>query len=139
MFKEIISCFSILNKISCAIYLNGSFARRSITTNSDVDLTFYFNKKDINRYQPLILLFRNAIATMLNVSTMHVHSFTKNFTTEYRKKNNLVIPDQDFSVEITWPTNKKYVIEYPYKELADIFNDFCFGWKFFENNKRNFG
>ena len=118
MFKEIISCFSILNKISCAIYLNGSFARRSITTNSDVDLTFYFNKKDIEKYQPLVLLFRNAIATMLNVSTMHVHSFTKNFTTEYRKENNLVIYDKDLNIEIVWPNNEKYIIDYPSNQMA---------------------
>jgi len=118
MFKKIISCFSILNKISCAIYLNGSFARRSITTNSDVDLTFYFNKKDIEKYQPLVLLFRNAIATMLNVSTMHVHSFTKNFTTEYRKENNLVIYDKDLNIEIVWPNNEKYIIDYPSNQMA---------------------
>ena len=118
MFKEIISCFSILNKISCAIYLNGSFARRSITTNSDVDLTFYFNKKDIEKYQPLVLLFRNAIATMLNVSTMHVHSFTKNFTTEYRKENNLVIYDKYFSVEVVWPNKECYIVKYPSNQMA---------------------
>ena len=119
MFNEIISCFSpVLNKIPCAIYLNGSYARRSITHGSDIDLIFYFNEEDIEKCQPLVFLVRNAIATMLRVSTMHVHSFAKNFTTEYRKKNNLVIPDQDFSVEITWPTNKKYVIEYPKNQMA---------------------
>lgn len=118
MFEEILSCFSILNNISCAIYLNGSFARKSIATNSDVDLTFYFNKKDIDKYQPVILLIRNAIATMLNISTMHVHSFTKNFTTEYRQKNNLVIYDKDLNIEIIWPSKEKYIIKYPYDQMA---------------------
>ena len=118
MFEEILSCFSILNNITCEIYLNGSFARRSITTHSDVDLTFYFNKKDIDRYQPLILLIRTAIATMLNTSTMHVHSFTKNFVTEYRQKNNLVVYDEDLNIEIIWPSKRKYIIKYPPDQMA---------------------
>lgn len=118
MFKEILSCFSILNSIPCAIYLNGSFARRSLTSGSDVDLTFYFNEEDISKYQSLIYLVRNAIANMLNVSTMHVHSFTKNFTTEFRKMNNLVVTDQSLTTEIIWPSNEKYVIEYPINQMA---------------------
>lgn len=44
MFEIIIEKFSILNRIPCAIYVSGSYARNSITAYSDLDLTFYFKK-----------------------------------------------------------------------------------------------
>lgn len=75
MFKEINSYFPHLKTEACAIYLNGSYARGNITAGSDVDLTFYFGKKDASKYQSTIYLIRYAIATMLKVNVVHVHSF----------------------------------------------------------------
>lgn len=114
MFDEIITCFNILKSIPCAIYLNGSYARGNITAGSDIDLTFFFNKDEISKYQSLIYLIRQSIAVMLNVNIVYVHSFTKNFTTDFRKKNNLVINDQELETKIIWTLTKdQYDIDYP--------------------------
>ncbi len=118
VFNIIISYFPILNKIPCAIYLNGSYARRNITAGSDMDLTFYFNKSDVSRFQPLVYLIRNAISVVFDVNVVHVHSFTKNFTTEYRKNNNLVVNDKELNTTITWmKSGKSFVIDYPYDQM----------------------
>lgn len=118
MFKKIIKNFPKLNDVPCAIYLNGSYARKSITANSDLDLTFFFNENNICNYQSLIYLIRNAIATMFDVNVVHVHSFTKNFTTEYRKANNLVVTDQHLETKITWKkTGDIYNINYPENQM----------------------
>ncbi len=118
MFKEIISYFPNLKTEACAIYLNGSYARGNITAGSDVDLTFYFDKKDVSKYQSTIYLIRYAIATMLKVNVVHVHSFTKNFITEYRKMNNLIISDVELKTKIIWlSTNEHFNISYPKNQM----------------------
>ena len=118
MFKEILTYFPKLNDVSCAIYLSGSYARRSITSGSDMDLTFYFSKNDVYKYQSTIYLIRYAISIMFNVNVVHIHSFTKNFTTEYRKKNNLSIFDQELKTKIIWTlSNKHYDINYPKNQM----------------------
>lgn len=118
MFKEIISYFPNLNNNACAIYLNGSYARGNITSGSDIDLTFYFKKKDISKYQTTIYLIRYAISVMLRVNIVHVHSFTKNFITEYRKDNNLVIKDPELETKIFWTsTNNCLDISYPKNQM----------------------
>lgn len=118
MFKIIIDYFPILNKIPCAIYLNGSYARNSITAYSDLDLTFYFEKNDVFKYQTLIYLIRYAISRMFRVNIVHVHSFTKNFTTKYRKENNLVKKDEHLETDIVWTTDlSKLKICYPDNQM----------------------
>lgn len=118
MFKIIIDNFSILNKIPCAIYINGSYARNSITARSDLDLTFYFEKNDIDKYKTLVYLIRYAISKMLNVNIVHVHSFTKNFTTKYRKENDLIEYDQNLETDIIWnSTGDKLKINYPENQM----------------------
>lgn len=119
MFKMIIDNFSILNKVPCAIYLNGSYARNSITARSDLDLTFYFKKSDIEKYKTLVYLIRYAISKMFNVNIVHVHSFTKNFITKYRKENNLVEWDQNLDTDIIWTSSfKKLKIDYPKNQMV---------------------
>lgn len=114
MFKTIIDSFPILNKIPCAIYINGSYARNSITARSDLDLTFFFNKDDIDKYQTLVYLIRYAISKMFDVNIVHIHSFTKNFTTKYRKENNLIEYDENLETDIIWnDTNDVLKIDYP--------------------------
>lgn len=114
MFKIIIDSFPILNKIPCAIYMNGSYARNSITARSDLDLTFFFRKNDIDKYKTLVYLIRYAISKMFNVNIVHVHSFTKNFTTKYRKENNLIEYDENLETDIIWNnTNDILRIDYP--------------------------
>lgn len=114
MFKTIIDIFPILNKIPCAIYINGSYARNSITARSDLDLTFFFNKDDIDKYQTLVYLIRYAISKMFDVNIVHIHSFTKNFTTKYRKENNLIEYDENLETDIIWnDTNDVLKIDYP--------------------------
>lgn len=118
MFKEIISYFPNLSNDLCAIYLNGSFARGNITAGSDIDLTFYFKKNEASKYQPTIYLIRYAISNMLNVNMVHVHSFTKNFTTEFRKKNNLIIKDLELITKIYWTIEKEtIIITYPINQM----------------------
>lgn len=118
MFKIIIDNFPILNKIPCAIYLNGSYARNSITARSDLDLTFYFEKNDVDKYKTLVYLIRYAISKMFNVNIVHVHSFTKNFTTKYRKENNLVEYDENLETDIIWNiTGDKLKIDYPKNQM----------------------
>ena len=118
MFEVIISYFPSLSTTSCAIYLNGSYARGNITSGSDIDLTLYFNEKDISKYQSTIYLIRYAIANMLNVNIVHVHSFTKNFITDYRKENNLIINDSTLKTKIIWTkTNEILKITYPKNQM----------------------
>lgn len=118
MFKIIIDNFSILNRIPCAIYINGSYARNSITARSDLDLTFYFKKNDIDKYKTLVYLIRYAISKMFNVNIVHVHSFTKNFTTKYRKENNLIEYDENLETDIIWnTTDDKLKINYPKNQM----------------------
>lgn len=118
MLKEILSCFNNLYDIPCSIYLNGSYARGNVTAGSDIDLTFFFNKKDVPKYQSLVYLIRLAIATMFNVNIVHVHSFTKNFVTEYRIKNKLVVHDQELETRVTWTkTNQYHDIFYPKNQM----------------------
>lgn len=118
MFKELFSTFNILNKVPCAIYINGSFARGNITSGSDMDLTFIFKKEDVFKYQALIYLIRYAISIMFNVNIVHIHSFTKNFTTEFRQKNNLVIFEQKLKTTIIWTyTNESFDIDYPENQM----------------------
>ena len=118
MFKIIIDNFSILNKIPCAIYINGSYARNSITAYSDLDLTFYFEKNDIDKYKTLVYLIRYAISKMFNVNIVHVHSFTKNFTSKYRKENNLIEYDENLETDIIWnATDDKLKINYPENQM----------------------
>ena len=125
MFKIIIAYFPSLSNTPCAIYLNGSYARGNITSGSDIDLTFYFNEKDISKYQPTIYLIRYAIANMLNINIVHVHSFTKNFITEYRKENNLIIKDPTLETKIIWKnTNNCLEIKYPKNQMIAE-REFC--------------
>lgn len=118
MFEIILDNFSILKKIPCAIYMNGSYARNSITARSDLDLTFYFEKNDIEKYKTLVYLIRYAISKMFNVNIVHVHSFTKNFTTKFRKDNNLIEYDQNLETDIIWnSTGDKLKINYPENQM----------------------
>ena len=118
MFEIILEHFSILKKIPCAIYMNGSYARNSITACSDLDLTFYFEKNDIEKYKTLVYLIRYAISRMFNINIVHVHSFTKNFTTKYRKENNLIEYDQNLETDIIWnSTDDKLKINYPENQM----------------------
>lgn len=118
MFDDIIKCFSNMHDIPCSIYLNGSYGRNSITANSDLDLTLYFKKNDIEKYQTLVYLIRYAISKMFNLNIVHVHSFTKNFTTKYRKENNLVELDQELETIIEWEESKEKIsIQYPNNQM----------------------
>ena len=118
MFKIIIDKFLILNEIPCAIYMNGSYARNSITAHSDLDLTFYFEKNEIDKYMTLVYLIRYAISKMFNVNIVHVHSFTKNFTTKYRKENELIEYDENLETDIIWSaTDDKLKINYPKNQM----------------------
>lgn len=118
MFNDIIKCFSNIENIPCAIYLNGSYGRGSITAKSDLDITIYFKKEDITKYQTLVYLIRYAMSKMINQNIVHVHSFTKNFTTKYRKENNLVVSDEELETTIEWNgTKEKLIINYPSNQM----------------------
>lgn len=55
---------------------------------------------------------------MFNTNIVHVHSFTKNFTTKYRKENNLIELDQELETTIEWEESKeKLSIQYPSNQM----------------------
>lgn len=114
MFNKILDYFPVLKDIPCAIYLSGSYARGNITAGSDVDLTFYFPKNEIYKYQSIVYMIRYAISKMLDVNIVHVHSFTKNFNYEVRKKKNIVLLDQHLEAKIIWQdTKESFDVCYP--------------------------
>ena len=114
MMQSVLLVFPELKRIPCAIYLNGSYARGSITAGSDLDILFLLDRENVDSYQGQIYLIRNAIAKVFGVSVVHIHSFMKNFTTESRKSNGNCILDQELTAVVTWKnTGETFCVNYP--------------------------
>ena len=104
--EAILQYFPQFRLIPCAIYLNGSYARRSLTVGSDLDITFLIDEDFLQQTQGTILQVRMAIARVFNMNVVHIHSFSKNFINEFMKKASIK-NISDGVAYLAWPYESK--------------------------------